>query len=1101
MLRNLAIVVGLFAALSGCVSHAGKPQIDTLQGAARALDALGPLPQTLSPATHESGRYNDSKSEPDLSTARALLARIDRYAEEERRGNNAAHEWFALYDAFRVVAKDALGSVADPRVGHMLSMLSLIAVLPEPAHWAPMRQEAQRRSVRVQPSKDAGVSALAMVLLFDTLLNDTAAQARTLVALNNAVATASKERRDQAQPLIAEWRKHLSEEAGRYDPVAELKRELDGTDPDDRQCCFLVASLIDESDERRARKFLEHALFQRRIELAFVSHDGTIALAQKIASANPQRLARVQWGLAEGPRALEFFYAMAALAECRRSGCSKIVPGTDFDRALALAPRRVRRGLLKPLILAKEDERAERLLLEASDTEIGAFELTEIIQSMVNDGQGQRAFDFVRSFLVEHPKTAYWRSLNAFAYSTDQRLAQQAYVLLAKAPHDTIGLEQTRTQLNGSIVSEPGVDEEFAATAQRLQQRLALPVAKNTENFFDTDPRLSRSEAAIQLAELGLLEHREEWLNEGLIAVESALGETRAAANGRERYDGTYDRNRMLTAVVRLLHDSGRVTRAEQLLFDELAAIGATCRATDLAGCHDRFTDIYSGAAIDAAPRLLVALYADAGRDADVRIFADRYPLWPHADATNLQTDMGFPDLEHPAIAIARSLLVGGETTRAANLLRAMLGGYGATPDAARLYGRVAGGEAIEMSLQNYRQKPGPRLAIAALVAAGAGESQRSQELAFAARREQLYPPWRGAMDEVLADAAKSAGDEAAATRWHEAAKGQLLALLAIRYEQAGITSKAEALYQQAIAKAQPGDCIGTQTLSLARKRGNHAEVAAQLRRIATNARTDETGGATGCLKEYLDLQTEDYAILRPALVETTKPVASAFAKDLPYLLYTLDADCNLSTSVNRSRSCVDAPQLNADAQAAYANLKKQMQLERDNVDALSTLESLTRHSTFASLYSGHLDRGRPDAPAVVVGAKERDAWVIGVARLDSSGLPKGIERTRDDSDSFWRPVIDLAEYWNAAFEGARHLPEDSPTPAYLLAASRDYAERSLTAESASLREFEKAQSPSSPTPRDPAIRANLAVGSTEIVMMAVRLIEPDAHDPCVMCT
>lgn len=1097
MLRCLAFATVFAATLCGCAGQQAKLRHRPLQGAARALDALGSLPQQNAPEPFEGAcaPVVGRRSESDQARARDLLRRLDSYASDGRAAADAQAGWFALYADYRAVPKEAR-ALTDPRVGRPLGMLSLVALLPDPANWLAMRAEAGRRASQLATKSHADdeyVSALALNLLFDSLLNDTAAQARALDALHAAAMVASKERKEQVEPIIDEWRRHLALEAGSDDPTVDFKRRLDEAKPD-ADCCISLDSLIEKAGAARARTFLEHALFERNIQLGFYGNDGTLELGQRLALQQPSRLARVQWGLVGGARALEAFYAMATLADCRQRNCvQETTP--DFDRALALAPRFVRARLLRPLIEAGEDAHAERLLLEASDPRMVVFALRETWQSMVDNGQGRRALDFAHFFFGRHAATPYWSGLQAFGLATDQRLAEPAYALLALAPIDTADLEETRMLLTRSIVSEPDARNETAETALRLQQRLALPVAhEQSEHSFD-DPLLTRAATAVQLADLGLLEQRDEWRNQGLATVQDLLVQTRAAAYAEE-YRDDYARNQALIDAVRLLHESDRSADAEGLLLDELSAIGAACRAVDLDGCRDRFASQYHGRDMDTPARLLMALYSGVGGSSDdARALADRYPLWQSDDAASLATGSRCECGAQPGIAVADSLVAAGETERAVGLLHAILQGPDATPDAARLFGRVAGSRGTSMILQSTAQERGMRYAMAAFAEWGAGDKMHAREFALIARGETLYAPWRGELDALLADAAMSEGDRMAAARWRDGTKAHVLAYRAARYEQLGVTTKARALYSRAIELQQAGDCIESGMLALARKRGDRAEVSSLLRQMSIAAGTDASRGAIGCLKGYLSLQPEEYATLLAALAEAAK-ASPTLAFELPTLRYALDADCDLSSSVESDRACVDAAQKSADRRDAYVALERHISKDPDDVDALASLSGMTRRSAFASLYAGHMDQG-PGEPLIDVDAGERDNWAIRLLRRDPSRLPNGIERQRDRMESYWNPVLHLADYWRAAFEAAKRLPPPPEVPAYPLETAHNY--KVLAADGLSP-EPEHARGPSRSALADPTTRAAFAVGSSEIVMMAVRLIEPGEHDPCTQC-
>ena len=829
-----------------------------MQGAARALDAFGALPQA---ANEASARAKDSVYAP---AAQAFMQRLDHYAESSREGAAAA-EWFTLYDDYRKLPTAQAQAQPDPRTGLPLSMLSLIAVLPAPQQWGTMREQARARAASTFQDADERVTADALVLLFDALFNDPDAQAATLQELRRATQSASKQRREQALPLLDEWE-------------------------------------------------------------AYLAYDKATATA---ATAIPTPAA---------------------------------APASAEPATLAAAPA---------------------------------------------------------------------------------------------SPDGTLSV---------------------AATVERLRLALSTPDGPDAASSF------GHAQLALKLAAVGVLEKNDAWLQQGIEAAKKALVATRSTEYAAQKSsDASDDRARLLSGTVRMLRDAGRVGEAEQLLIDELAAIGATCRGMPARACHERFAEVR----FDVAPRLLLALYAGLQRDADARLLADRYALWSSDDAALLSVDLGFPETVQPALAIVRALVAAGEKDKAIVLLKAMAAQpHVATPEVARTFGQIAGDEAVGEVLLQRQHLPGPRNAIAALAAAGAGLWPRAQELALAARREQLYAPWRAAMDEVLAGAADAAHDAAGGERWRAAAAALALDARALRYAQAGALGKAAEIQAQAMTRAQPGDCIEDDALALDRERHDAAAVALRLQQLAHNAQHDESGGALGCLKQYLELQPAEYQTLRAALSAGAADAVPGFGLELPYLQFTLDDDCNLRTAAAGAGVCVDPQQYRSDARAAYDGIKRQ--LHPWDIDPFATLDAMVRHSAFPSLYAGHLDHV-PAAPTVVVNAFERDDWPLRLVRLDPSQLPAAVERKHDAHASYWSPVVHLADYWLFAHGTAAKQEAPASAAAYPLPAATQLRASSGVA---------IAHMP----PKDPSLRANLAVASTEIVQTAVRLIEPGRHDPCTTC-
>jgi hypothetical protein len=229
--------------------------------------------------------------------------------------------------------------------------------------------------------------------------------------------------------------------------------------------------------------------------------------------------------------------------------------------------------------------------------------------------------------------------------------------------------------------------------------------------------------------------------------------------------------------------------------------------------------------------------------------------------------------------------------------------------------------------------------------------------------------------------------------------------------------------------------------------------------------------------------------VLRAALDDAVA-AQPGIAATLPSVIDELDADCALSSSVDLDRVCIGPARKAADKKAAYAAAKARIERDARDADTLAQLYDFTRASAFPSLYGGHMD-APPGHPGVHVDVAERDGWALRLMALLPTRVPTRIAREGDSLRSFWSPVTLLTDYWHAAFEAARQSPPPMGIPAYPLAASRAYLEPPAA------NALGKAPSVG---PLDPAVRAGLAIGSTEIIMTAARLIEPGVHDPCTTC-
>ncbi len=989
---------------------------------------------------------------------------------------DAVRDWFKLYDEYGQLEPDTT-IVEDPRTGQTLSILSLVAVLPEPALWPTMRSEAYRRAESADVIGDERVSELGVALLFDALLNDTSAQTKTLDQLQVAVSKASPTRREQAQPLIAEWRKHLDIEYGRFDPTAELLKKIDSYDST-QGCCFFLPMLIKLSGANRARQLLERLLFEKRIEFWFPDGDGTLALAQQIAAQNPERLAIAQWNLARGERALEMLHAMGKL-DCKRHPCTS--SPDNWDTLLARAPRRIRGFLIRPLIQSGDDEHATQILLDAEDTEIAAYTLSEALQEMIESGDGAQALAFMRGFLLSESADNYWGTLSAFALATDERYANDAYALLASAPSNTPDLEETRTLLSRATNSTHADIDSAAAIAEDLRQRLQLPVAESTTNSYADDPRLGKTEAALRLAEIGLLEGRDDWIAQGLETTRQILDETRTAAYAAEEFHGMYARNDALQGFVRISVKASRARQAEDALIEELAASGKRCRETDRTGCIDQFASSYAGRHYDTAAKLLMDLYARVGKGSDVGLLLDRYPFWQSRDLAGINFLGGCHCDGSSIAAVARSLLAANERDAAFGLLEAKISNeYTATGEIAELYGSLVSSEKIDRLADDHRLPRGTRLAAAALAAHGANQPARAAALATQARRESLYDFWRLELARMSAEISQSADEH---DRWQDSVRAMETADQAGRYQRLGLTTKAQQLLEQALDSAQPGDCIEGNMLGLAHSRGDRNWATSLLKKMVVNARNDTSGAALGCLRGYLEVNQRERSILRSEMLAEATSASSHYSESFAELLLALDGDCD-AEDVSANPNCFEAR--HADAQAAYMGLKRRVQREPNDTDALADLAGFVQRSDFPSLYAGHMD-GPPKAPIIDVAAKERDGWTLRQIALDPWALPKGIARAGRSFHSAWSPVIHLAGLWRAARAGESSSEKESAPPPYPLMAANHFQQKVPSSE---------------PSEREPTAedRAGNAVGSTEIVIMAARFIEPGRHDPCTMC-
>ena len=623
MSERCCLVIPLAILVSVAPSHAAMPGDAPLLGAGKAIEQIAAALNT--PLEAPVAKTNSVKQELQHDVEAFLLAR-DSLAPEA-----AASRWLALFDrAVRVPPgeDEPRGRWYSPHGDHNGELIGkVLAALPPPAAWPTLRQQILQRPAA---DTDHRLPECVLRMVSAHLVGDPAAlrQALTeLVLWRDDRDCPAKEQIESALPELAAA-VNEAEEAWMDLPVFELfktRLEMLRKYPPTSGQVLLLPDLVTLAGTNEAARLIGEALAIPKVTLTVPAGPATRELARKVALEKLASMQNAPWALCVSldPAAASLYEALDR----------KFVPQTPVDTAGIVASLVSK---VRSYSSGEEEYHAKSLHAQARC----CYAMAQFTQGRTNDAAKALApLDANSSYLIrdtlhkllrqvapatgteflffvlsEKPELNLWADWIAASMEAGETnkvipLLRESEARLPKDPEKSAELMEA---LSGAWLACDNVDEGVRLIRQQLSR------GGDEKGVFNrwgrSDSR--KPELALQLARLGVLLGRKEWVEEGTTNAISSVSGGQGGASYR------------IASVVSFLIEQHDYARAEALVLD---AIGASLKSS---GPIPSFRE--GAAEIPVHLAQLAGIYGACGRHADVVALMEQAPWWGADDLAAL---------------------------------------------------------------------------------------------------------------------------------------------------------------------------------------------------------------------------------------------------------------------------------------------------------------------------------------------------------------------------------------------------------------------------------------------------------------------------------
>lgn len=518
--------------------------------------------------------------------AKALAQTVASLPAEE-----AAGRWLALSDRQRAAlhVDVAPSGTFEPPV----DFAALLAALPTAEQLPALKAALDRR-----PLDDAGGQRVALLkMLVATLRGDAPGVDAAFDDLRTA-ALARKTPGGRIDARFAEFRKALAGgEAEASSSLAEFERELEERSPAGvsyvRQ--LSVPDLVSLVGEERARPLLDRAVRSGK-KLRIYNGDATKRIARELALASIESATVPQWSLCESVDAVELYEATAKKFPAKPDADDR-----DFDFGQHERQQAAPYYLLGLIVRGRSDDALKFATDPAQRDALGAYSIRSAADALSGKGFDEQLYQFLKRVAAADPATPLWEVLVTTAAKAGHanELLQLARDAAAKPGQDAASRRASNRHLADALLSADQVDEGIALLRQEA-------------DGGDASDELAR---VVRLATIGRILGRPELVAE---ALDDARRRTLALPDkGAESGPSTYAREMRL---------AGRAGELSAVLAQQLPQIKPE-----------------SGHAYSVPEPLLelADTYYRADRPHDVLTMFDAFPQWSAADLSKLPIGSG----------------------------------------------------------------------------------------------------------------------------------------------------------------------------------------------------------------------------------------------------------------------------------------------------------------------------------------------------------------------------------------------------------------------------------------------------------------------------
>lgn len=698
----------------------------------------------------------------------------------------AAKEWLRFVERFAAESQVPAANVRS------IEFAEVISVIPPPSTWSALAQEISSRRVS---SKNA-ILQNALSLLSHTLLADPIGQTQDMARMENKLTGPGWQRGAIAGQLI-ELSEQLAEQSGDPQRIAKsVELKLSMARNSEQGNTVDIPDLVQLLGPDMAERILRKALLIPSVRFDTSAGEATKAMARRLALAMIDKLPVPRWDLAQSMDAASLYEALdrkfehtkadARLSPAARAAMEVSSNRDPGERDAAQA------YYLMALIVGGRNDDALRLA-GTFNNENASYTITQAVDALERSGRSRLLYDFLHGALSRNPKLKLWEAFLSAAASTGHSMEMVALVRSCAERTDLPASmhSELKSHLYRALLAADKLDDAVAVLRSLMKDSPASVNGRFT---------VSGGSHAVELAQLGLLLHRKDWTEEGIHAAMAEIerGQMESAAHPP-------------SGLIDVLLETGRGPDAERLLVGELT--GAQAAAAFSAA---RFGRSGGSSALSG----FVNLYSRAGRYQDVIALFERAAGWGAKDlAGSGLYATAVEDSERREMPLgyfaAKALAEVGRKTQAINILEALLYARGGFDPAYSLLIELRGIEALPyldhlFKLNRFEERPLIWKASLLLKEGRLEEAEKAARDAISIDPSdgEEGPGDRMRVYTVLADIRDARGDKKEATLYRGAVQAIRHAEAADKFWQAGLLTRAIAMYEESLTHFADAYCI-----------------------------------------------------------------------------------------------------------------------------------------------------------------------------------------------------------------------------------------------------------------------------------------------------
>jgi tetratricopeptide (TPR) repeat protein len=755
--------------------------------------------------------------------------------------DKAATGWIALFDrSLTLEAGD------NPMSQFSSATRAVFSALPGPATW-PLLDKLIRNG---GPAAQKPRSNVALHLILDTLENAEDRQWPDLSILAarppGGLAGLSFSGR-QGDPIL-NLGANLSEVTNQPDQVekfwdaaltraAQLNQSQATADSGDINLPDLVTIL----GPVRAEPLILRALLLPFNRVGEVQGLATQALARKLALAHIDQLRLPPWSLTKSLDSADLYEAL-----------NKKFPNDDGGRESAI---------YYVVALVTHGRAAEAI---QADHDVDSSQLEEVTEQLAEAGWGPQVYDYVHAYLAQHPESDLWKFYIDLASQTGHANEALKFVqeTSARADLSPAARERVRPVLYRGLLAVDRVDEGIAELRALIRSEKGAPaspapgslssllanvsqaatrrfMARQMETMED-DPVLKTVTWGLELAHVGRLLKKDDLENEGLGDAMQAIGNIPAAGpNDSSLSAATAARDQVWTYEM----ETGRYPQAEKLIIDAL--VEAHQKVKNAQSQRGLIAGLTGTTAYDYQSRELMGklalVYYEAGRWSDVVVLLEQVPGWGVKDLAQVAGEGAYLDRRstpHLDLMAARALAETGRTDEALTVVDYTLREDSGNDAAYALLLKIGQGDLVAKLDALYRQdqfqeRPLIWKAVVLLRQGRVAEAEAACKAAIAVDpsdgeegkgdRMRVYS--------VMADVCDAEKQPQQATFFRNVVKAIRLSEDADDFYDAGLLTRAVAMYAQALDLFSDAYCIQSRLARQLAELGRTEEAAVHYRK------------------------------------------------------------------------------------------------------------------------------------------------------------------------------------------------------------------------------------------------------------------------------